>query len=211
MSFWDIGGEKLENDGNFENDGGTLEPIPDGTQVLALIDEAKWDAFDYGDDYISLRWTVMAPEEYKNRKIFQKLWVLGNNPRQTDETKREAQGVKAKKMLAAIDHNAGGKLMASGEAPTDDNMARTITNKPMVLKLRVWEMEINGETKSGNWIAAVSPRNKSHEKKQEAPAVVPAPAQAEPASKKAPPWKQSHQPAPADDFPDDFDDSEIPF
>jgi len=178
MSFWDIGGEDLtKNAGNYEQEGGSMTPIPDGTQVLALIDEAKWDAFQEGDDYISLRWQVMAPAEFKNRKIFQKLWVLGNNPNQSDAEKRTAQGVKAKKMLAAIDHNAGAKLLASGEAPTDDSMARCITNKPMVLKLKVWEMEIQGEKKTGNWIAAVSPRNA--DAKKAAPAAAPAPADEE--------------------------------
>jgi len=199
MSFWNIDGEDLtKSNGQFENDGGEIEPIPDGTQVLALIDEAKWDTPYQGDEqYISLRWTVMAPKEYKNRKIFQKLWVMGNNPNQGDATKAKAQGDKAKKMLAAIDHNAGGKLLATGEAPTDDSMTRTITNKPMVLKLRVWEMEIQGETKKGNWIAAVSPRNKQSE-----------PAQQEAVSAKA---KEEPKAEPqAQQAIDDFDD-DIPF
>lgn len=177
MSFWNIDGEDLtKSEGNFEQEGGDIQPIPDGTQVLALIDEAKWDTPYQGDEeYISLRWSVMAPKEYKNRKVFQKLWVKGNNPNQQDSEKRKNQGTKAKKMLAAIDHNAGGKLMASGEAPTDDSMARSITNKPMVLKLKVWEMEIQGEKKSGNWIAAVSPRNSQGKKEEEAkPAPQPA-------------------------------------
>lgn len=194
MSFWDVGGEDLQkNQGSYEQEGGDIKPIPDGTQVLALIDEAKWDAFQEGDDYISLRWSIMAPNEYKNRKVFQKLWVLGNNPNQSDAEKRKSQGVKAKKMLAAIDHNAGGKLLSSGEAPTDDSMARSITNKPMVLKLKVWEMEIQGEKKSGNWIAAVSPRNAGAKKAEEAGAKEPAP--------------QAQQPS----IEEDELDSEIPF
>lgn len=176
MSFWNIEGEDLnKTQGSFEQEGGDLEPIPDGTQVLALIDEAKWNDFQGEDRHISLRWSVMAPAEYKNRKVFQKLWVLGNNPNQSDDAKRKAQADKAKRMLAAIDHNAGGKLLESGEAPTDDSMTRSITNKPMVLKLRVWEMEIQGEKKSGNWIAAVSPRNAGAKKAEEAGAKEPAP------------------------------------
>lgn len=169
MSFWNIEGEDLQkSNGQFEQEGGDIKPIPDNTQVLALIDEAKWDSTQGGDEYISLRWSVMQPSDYKNRKVFQKLWVMGNNPNQADADKRKAQGVKAKKMLAAIDHNAGGKLLSSGEAPTDQSMAMSITNKPMVLKLKVWEMEIQGEKKSGNWIAAVSPRNGGSQ--QQAPA-----------------------------------------
>lgn len=169
MSFWSIEGEDLnQSNGQFEQEGGKIEPIPDGTDVLALIDEAKWDSTQDGAAYISLRWSVMAPQDYKNRKVFQKLWVYGNNPNQQDAEKRKAQGVKAKKMLAAIDHNAGGKLLSSGEEPTDQSMAMSITNKPMVLKLKVWEMEVQGETKSGNWVAAVSPRN-GGQQKQSAP------------------------------------------
>ena len=76
--------------------------------------------------------------------------------------------------------------MASGEAPTDDNMTRTLVNKPMVLKLGVWEIEIQGENKSGNWIQAVSPRN----------------AQA----KKEPEKKPEPKPSPQDEF-----DDSIPF
>lgn len=198
-SFWDVGGEDLQqSQGSYEQEGGDIKPIPDGTQVLALIDEAKWDAFQEGDDYISLRWSIMAPNEFKNRKVFQKLWVKGNNPNQADEEKRKAQGVKAKKMLAAIDHNAGGKLMATGEAPTDDSMARSITNKPMVLKLKVWEMEIQGEKKTGNWIAAVSPRNAGAKKAEEEGAKEPAP--------------QAQQTAPgAGEPPAGEGDDEIPF
>lgn len=201
MSFWNIEGEDLaKSNGQYEQEGGAMVPIPDDTQVLALIDEAKWDtAFEGDDQYISLRWTVMAPAEFKNRKVFQKLWVMGNNPNQKDAEKAKAQGVKAKKMLAAIDHNAGGKLLASGEAPTDDSMARTITNKPMVLKLKVWEMTGNdGKEMSGNWIAAVSPRNtqagSQKPKAETKPKVEEAPAKQEPAA-------QGY---------DDFDD-EIPF
>lgn len=202
MSFWKIDGEELKNSGSFEQEGGDIKPIPDDTQVLALVDEAKWDTpYEGEEQFISLRWAVMAPAEFKGRKVFQKLWVLGNNPRQDDAEKRKAQGVKAKKMLAAIDHNAGGKLFASEEAPTDDSMARTITNKPMVLKLKVWEMTIQGEEKSGNWIAAVSPRNTQGKAAKE-----------EPAAKKAEPKKaEEKKPEPEAQAPIDDLDGDIPF
>lgn len=191
MSFWNLSsGEQVKTDGNFESGGGDMTPIPDGTSVLAIADEAKWDSFNDGPQFISIRWSVMAPQEYKNRKIFQKLWVGGNNPHHKDPAK---QGDSHKRMLAAIDANAGGKLFASGEAPTDDSMTRFLCNKPMVLKLGVWEMEVEGQSKSGNWIQAVSPRNGGA------------------AQKKVEPKKQEEKPEAPEFQGDDDLDPDIPF
>lgn len=162
MSFWNI---DKPTDGNFETGGGNIEPIPSNTSVLAAPDEAKWDEFQ-GDRYISVRWAVMAPAEYKNRKIFQKIRVEDEDPKKQE---------KAKRMLAAIDANAGGKLMAAGEEPTDKSLTVALCNKPMVLKLQVWEMEINGEERSGNWISAVSPRQGSPKKEEKEPEPMPEP------------------------------------
>lgn len=155
MSFWNTSdNQQVSNTGTFEQEGGNLPPIPEGTQCLAMPEEAKWAEYD-GAQYISIRWTVMAPAEYQNRKIFQKLWVLGNNPNHKDPQK---QGDTAKKMLAAIDANAGGKLMASGAAPTDETLAMNLCYKQMMLKLGLWEMTTEGgEAKTGNWVKAVAP------------------------------------------------------
>lgn len=149
MSFWNLGND-APTTGSFETGGGNIEPIPSNTTVLAMADEAKWDSFN-GEEYISIRWAIMQPEEYKNRKVFHKIKV--GNP---DENKAQ----KAKRMLAAVDANAGGNLMASGEAPTDESLTKHLTHKPMMLKLQVWELETEtGEKKTGNWVSAVSPRN----------------------------------------------------
>jgi len=162
MSFWNI---DKPTDGNFETGGGDIAPIPKNTSVLAAPDEAKWDEYN-GDRFISIRWAIMAPTEYKNRKIFQKIRVEDSEPKKQE---------KAKRMLAAIDANAGGKLMAAGEEPTDKSLTVALCNKPMVLKLQVWEMEINGEERSGNWISAVSPRQGSPKKEEPAPEPDPMP------------------------------------
>jgi hypothetical protein len=151
MSFWTTSeNEQIQATGEFESGGGNMEPIPANTSVLAACDEAKWDAYE-GDNYISLRWVVLQPAEYKNRKVFQKLRVQDSDSKKSD---------KAKRMLAAIDTNAGGQLLATGETPTDASMTKHLTNKPMVLKLQVWEVEANDGSgmKRGNWVAAVSPR-----------------------------------------------------
>ena len=161
MSFWNLSdGEdvKSNSNGEFDAGGGRIEVIPDGTSVLAAIDEAKWERTQDQDRYISLRWTVLAPEEFKNRKVFQKLWVLDDEPRAKDPAKKRD---KAKRMLAAIDTNAGGKLLARNEMPTDESLTSCLTNKPMVVRVMVWEMEdrSTGKINQGNWIGAVSPKS----------------------------------------------------
>lgn len=158
-SFWNLSDgtdATKETSGEFDAGGGRIEVIPDNTSVLAVIDEAKWDRTPDQDRFISLRWSVLAPEEFKNRKIFQKLWVLDDEPRAKDPAKKRD---KAKRMLAAIDMNAGGKLLAKGEMPTDESLTSCLTNKPMVIRVMVWEMpDRNGGIAQGNWVGAVSPK-----------------------------------------------------
>ena len=162
-SFWNIDAPK---DGKFETGGGDMTPIPSNTSVLAAPDEAKWDEYG-GDRYISLRWAIMAPAEYKNRKLFQKIRVEDADPKKQE---------KAKRMLAAIDANAGGKLMAAGEEPTDKSLTVALCNKPMVLKLQVWSLVgDDGQEKTGNWISAVSPRQGSPAKPAKEPEPEPEP------------------------------------
>lgn len=151
MSFWALETTtEQENIGTFMMSNGDIEPIPKNTQVLAFIDEIKWDEFQ-GDSYISARWNVIKPEEYKNRKIFQKIRVNDDDPKKAD---------KAKRMLMAIDFNAKGGLAASGKEPTTEMMQAKLTNKPMVIMLQIWAIEDKetGEMKKGNWISAVAPK-----------------------------------------------------
>jgi hypothetical protein len=147
-------GEQIKAEKEYST-GGDLDPIPKGTIVLAAPYEAKRQ---FKDDFktkqplpesIGINWTVLAPPEYKNRKIFQDIKVNSKDP-----VKEE----KAKRMLAAIDANAGGKLAEAGEYPTDSALATALVNKPMLLKLTVWVSE--DKSASGNWVMAVSPRNK---------------------------------------------------
>lgn len=183
-NFWNLSDNSsaAETGGEFEAGGGNMDPIPAGTTVLAAMEESKWDEYD-GTDYISNTWTVLAPEEYKNRKVFQKLYVNGD-PRAKDPAKK---GDKAKRMLAAIDTNAGGKLLASGEMPDDESLTKCLVNKPMMLRLEVWEFETEqGEKKSGNWVSAVAPRKKGGS-----------------TPKAAPKPKKEEKPEPVDDFDDD--------
>jgi len=173
--FWKLsGGEDLtteQTDGSFDAGGGKIEVIPEGTQVLAAIDEAKWDRTKDGDKFISLRWTVLQPEELLNRKVFQKLWVTDFDPDvlKKGEDKAKAKRDKAKRMLMAIDSNAGGKLAAKGGLPTDIDLTSSLTMKPMVIKTMVWQQpdRNTGKIVEGNWVGAVAPKTQDRTSSEE--------------------------------------------
>src|SRR5690606_41397217 len=99
--------------------------------------------------------------------VFQKLKVMERDPKVSD---------KAKRMLMAIDTNAGGKLAKLDHEPEDHELMMALMNKPMVLKIKVWEMD----GKKGNWDAAVSPAKKSAAAAPEAAPSAPAAAPAVP-------------------------------
>lgn len=152
MSFWTLSDDtqKVDNSGTFSSGGGDIEPIPNNTQVKAAIDEAKWDSYE-DDEYISLRWTVLAPAEFKNRKIFQKVRVKDSDSKKAD---------KAKRMLGAIAANAGGGLLKIAREPSDSDLQKHLLMKPMALTLMVWEIEQqDGTSKRGNWVQQVAPAN----------------------------------------------------
>jgi hypothetical protein len=156
MSFWNL--ENLPENGEFETGGGDIKPIPADTQCIAAIDEAKWDHDRDGHEYISLRWSILQPTEYNNRKVYQKLWVKDADPKAKDPAKKREKAIR---MLTAIDFNAGGKLRAGGEEPTDEAMTLHLCGKPMIIKVMEWKMDdpVTGEVKVGNWVGAVSPKH----------------------------------------------------
>ena len=123
MSFWDTsdGGTAADTGTEFEVPSGNLEPIPDGSSLLAMIEEAKWAIKDLAQ-VLEIRWSIVAPNEYKNRKIFQKLWVTDDDPNAKDADKAAKKRDKARRMLAAIDTNAGGQLLKAGQ-PTDETIS----------------------------------------------------------------------------------------
>lgn len=171
MGFWNLsdGEDAAKTGAEYEIPGGNMDPIPAGSSVLAMIDEAKWDhTQNDAEEYISLRWTVLAPEEYKNRKVFHKLWVTDHDPNAKDHAKAVAKTDKARKMLAAIDANAGGKLTAKDARPSDDDLARALQDRPMVITLMTWESNTGGG--GGNWVSAVAPKNKPLKIGDKAPA-----------------------------------------
>lgn len=158
MSFWDLSdGDQVSTEKEYEapSGGGNLI-LPDGSSVMASIDECKWQSFQGGEEHISVRWNILAPEEYQGRKIFQKMYPEGDAARNTDFAKARKKGDTAKRMLAAIDANCGGRLMKLQRKPIDEDFAMHLTNKPMVIRLGLWDLD----GKQGNWVQAVSPASK---------------------------------------------------
>ena len=132
--------------------GGDYQLIPDGSTVMAFIEEAKWDKGrdeDGNPEYIKIKWKVQEPEAVARSVIFQKIWAKDDDPNAKDPA---AKRDKALRMLSTIDANAGGRLAKSGEMPTDDSLALALVNKAMVLVVGVWEIGGN----EGNWVKAVS-------------------------------------------------------
>lgn len=167
MSFWNLseGDNAIETTTKeFDGGGGDVVLIPKGSSVLAMPDDVKWAEDRDQNEFLSIRWTVLKPETYLNRKIWQKLWLTDDDPSVVKAKKDPAaKRDKAKKMLAAIDANAGGKLGRKAGKPTDDDLAVALINKQMVLRVEVWSIEDRqtGETKEGNWVAAVSGKDKA--------------------------------------------------
>ena len=172
MGFWNLsdGDNAAKTGTEYEIPGGNMDPIPAGSSVLAMVDEAKWATTqNNAEEYVSLRWTVLAPDEFKNRKVFQKLWVTDHDPNAKDHAKAIAKTDKARKMLAAVDANAGGKLTAKDAKPSNDDLAMALMDKPMVITLGVWESNQPGGS-GGNWVMAVAPKNKELKIGDKAPA-----------------------------------------
>lgn len=191
MSFWDLNdGSQAQGEGNFEMGGGDMTPIPANTGCIAAIEEAKWDEYEE-DRYISLKWRVMKPDDYANRVIFQKVKVYGTS-RDKD---LKATADKAKRMLAAIDVNAGGKLMKVQGEPDDTDLMSALVGKMMAIKVQVWKLtKEDGEKMEGNWVSAVAPAKGGNKA---------------PAQKAQPKAEPKPDPSPAEPV-DDFDD-DIPF
>lgn len=148
---------------DYEMPGGSFEVIPEGSKVLSMVEAAEWTNTEQdgsGAEYLSLQWTVVKPEDVKGRKIFQKLFISDTDPKVRDNGKAEKKRDRARKMFAAIDANAGGKLAKKGGKPSDDDIMLALSNKLMVIRLGVWSLEDrdnpNGPPITGNWVSAVA-------------------------------------------------------
>lgn len=189
MSFWDVEGQKVEAQASIEVEGGNNSdmPIPSGTNVKIVIGDAKWETTERDGTFINLKHQVLQPECYKGRVVFQKLHVrchefssAANHANLTPE-KLVQKRAKNLRMLATIDTNAGGKLLASPNMPDDAMLQKCLVGKMMGMELDVWEIDKDKEGRAiqnavdyarGNWVRKVYPKdtfsNMSKEEQAEA-------------------------------------------
>lgn len=158
MSFWELSDNTtVSASTEYEAPSGGGEPLPNNTDVLGFIDQIGWakDRPD-GAKPIEYRVCVVKPEAYKNRKLFFKLYPLGDNPnKKGDKLKQDKD--KSLRFLAAIDANAGGNLLTGNGAPADEDLQRCLMQKMMTWKVGKYEMTgDDGQPRSGNYLMAVS-------------------------------------------------------
>ena len=195
--FWGLsdGSSATDTDENFELAGGNLEPIPEGSTVIAAVEAAAWKDDNDNNEFLEIKWRVAKPEAFANRVIYQKLWVTDADPRAKDEAAAKKKTDNARRLLSRIDAEAGGKLARKSGKPTDDELAVALQNKLMAIKVMVWAMKGNdGSDMSGNWIAAVMSKTKPVE-----------------ITNAAPPKAQAAKVQTSQGFVDFDDDGDVPF
>ena len=77
IDYW---GEMPESTGDYEQKGGG-PVIPEGTRVLATVEEIKTQTFkDSKHESLNLKWRIEEPEEYNNKVFNQKIKNNGEDP-----------------------------------------------------------------------------------------------------------------------------------
>ena len=156
--LWGDDEVEVPENGEFEIKGGDgFEVIPAKTGVLFQIEQATMEEpTQYiAEEYINLRWSILKPELYANRKVFQKIQVFSS-----DKDKRAS----ARKMLAAIDVNSDNRLSKYAEKKgktledfTTEDLTVCLVGKTMSGVLMVWESK--DKSKTGNWVQSIAPAN----------------------------------------------------
>ena len=158
--FWGLSscGDATEDvSTSYEVASGSFDAFPEGTKLLAMVTDAEWRKNDQtGLENLSLTWTVVKPEEVANRKVFQSLWLTDLQPEAKDPEKKRD---KARRMFAAIDANAGGKLAKKPGKPSAEAILIALANKQMLIRLGEYEGKTrDGGTVQRNYVQAVGPK-----------------------------------------------------
>ena len=152
QDFWTTSDGKMIDKNAKEHSAGEFSPIPDGTNARATIEEIRWaqdPSCEY--HYINLRWCILEPTAYADRKIFHKLHLLPDPRIEGNKAVKRADN--GKRMFAAICANAGINLLSKPIPPSNDDL-QDLLGKMMIVKIGVWKMKDSG---SGNWVMKVSP------------------------------------------------------
>ena len=137
IDYW---GEMPESTGDYEQKGGG-PVIPEGTRVLATIEEIKTQTFEGSKhESLNLKWRVEEPDEYNNKVFYQTIRINGSDPQSQyyDESKQEKQIKTAFAMFSAIDKNAGGNIGKLMRKPTEQELFNYIVDAKMWVLLGVY-------------------------------------------------------------------------
>lgn len=170
MSFWDFSSvDDAPPAETVVTQGGGDLAFPEGTWVTVSLDEAKWNSFNGGEKHISLRASILAPQEYDgvkiaNRKLFAKLWIVNGNL-ESKKDKADAYKKKHQTLLGGIDAHTGKvllkKAMKSGNQewqPTDEDLVE-ILNKPFAWRIGA----MKSEGKVINFLSGIGAPNRAVE------------------------------------------------
>ena len=157
--------------------GGNIRPMPVGTRVKGVIEEAKFATNDRDGTFIEVKWTIAEPEIFAGRRVFQKIHVFAHKAPCPPNTDKEDFLKKAKKkrdgalrMFAVVDINCGDKHISKKSPPTDESLQGAWLGKMMALELDVWEIDserVEGkmvkidkaDRPTGNWVKKVAPKS----------------------------------------------------
>lgn len=135
--------------GEYVNDN-SFPVIPHDTRASAIIDKAEWEVkknfknLEAEENCISLRFDIEAGE-FKGQKIFKKFFIESDN---------DEQARKDYSMFMNVDANAGGKIRAMRRKPSDEDLARCLINKSMIIV--IGKMDGKDGKKDMNYLMGVS-------------------------------------------------------
>lgn len=163
MSFWNLsdGASAASGEKEYSAGGGDFEPLPKGTNVLVVVEDASWkEAYQRDEKFVNLKVRVMKPEGYANRVLFFKLWIDDLDSGTTGHDKQIAKRDKHKRMLMAIDANAKGRLAKLTACPTGEQLSMALIGAQFVATLGVWDKDdgAGGKTPGGNWLMTARPK-----------------------------------------------------
>jgi hypothetical protein len=154
MSFWKTSdGAAVKQANEYSSGGGAIAPIPDRTGVVIVIDEIGFSEVK-GSKCVATRWSILEPQEYKNRKIWKKLWLIDTSPYIEDKELALEKQKDNWKMFTAIDHLVNGGELYAIENPTDTDLQSSLMSKPMHAIIGLVD---KNDGKPNNYISQIGP------------------------------------------------------
>lgn len=159
IDYWNIDDDE-EFTGEYVQESNDFPTIPHDTRASAIIDKAEWGKaknfknHETEEECISLRFEIEAGE-FKGRKIKKNFFVKSEN---------EDSARKDRNMFFNIDFNAGGKVRALRRDASDEDLARCLINKSMVIA--IGKMDGKDGKKDINYLMGVSSGKTSSQAKR---------------------------------------------